>query len=469
MATKVIKIQIVKPVDSNWEELGNVLRELQYQTWKTSNKAIQMLWDYSNFNYSYKERFGEYINLKKDEIIPKANGKGFYKNVISDIRNQLECQFSTMTSNGKQALLKMVEDKWKNDFSDMINGRKSIANFKRDMPIELNNAQMIEENRKELMLKHIPKEESNYKYNQYTIDLQLINKKYATKLGRKNGWFKVALAVKDNYQKAIVDRVISGEYKLSMSKITYNKRKKKWFFNMAYTFTPEKKKLDKNKIMGIDVGVNIPAMLAISDDNYYRQPVGDGKEIIDFQNQVNARKRRLQRSRKWAGDGSIGHGVKTRIKPLDKLSGKIARFKDTKNHVWSRYIVDQVIKNNCGVIQMEDLSGISNDNVLLKTWTFYDLQQKIKYKSEENGIKINMIKPDFTSQRCNKCGIIDKNNRPNQSEFKCTSCDYGHKFSVNADLNAARNIAMKDIEEIIKEQLKFQEKELKNSLKYIAE
>ena len=47
----------------------------------------------------------------------------------------------------------------------------------------------------------------------------------------------------------------------------------------------------------------------------------------------------------------IKYGVK-----LEKLAGKIANFKNTKNHCWSRYIVDVAVKNKCGVIQMEDLS-----------------------------------------------------------------------------------------------------------------
>ena len=122
------------------------------------------------------------------------------------------------------------------------------------------------------------------------------------------------------------------------------------------------------------------------------------------------------------------------------------------NHRYSKYVVDIALKHNCGLIQMEDLTGISKDNTFLKNWSYYDLQQKIKYKAEEHNIEVRFINPKYTSQRCNKCGYIHKDNRPDQETFECVNC--GHKSL--ADFNASRNIAMENIEEIILEQVEVQ-------------
>ena len=103
---------------------------------------------------------------------------------------------------------------------------------------------------------------------------------------------------------------------------------------------------------------------------------------------------------------------------------------------------------------MEKLSGIASDNSFLKTWSYYDLQTKIEYKAKDVGIDVKYIEPRYTSQRCNCCGVIDKASRVTQDQFKCTTC--GH--TINADLNASRNIAMKDIETIIQNQIKTQKK-----------
>lgn len=100
---------------------------------------------------------------------------------------------------------------------------------------------------------------------------------------------------------------------------------------------------------------------------------------------------------------------------------------------------------------MEDLSGITQDaDRFLKDWTYYDLQTKIKYKAEEHGIKVKLIKPRYTSQRCSKCGYIDSDNRKTQAHFLCLKCG----FECNADYNASQNISIEDIDLIIEQELK---------------
>jgi IS605 OrfB family transposase len=351
----------------------------------------------------------------------------------------------------RESAVKEAVDKFNNDKLKILKGEISIMRYKRDgsFPIRAKQINQI----------------TKINSKKYTCKLSLLSREGTKERNLKNGQADVELRTgKGAYE--ILDRIIDGTYKLCDSRITKNKNK--YYLLVTYSFESKKEDtLDETRIMGIDLGVNIPAMLAVSDDKYYREAVGDSEEIRNFQNQVESRKKRLQKQRKWCGEGSVGHGTKTRIKPLENLSGKIKRFKDTKNHCWSRYIVDQAVKHKCGVIQMEDLSGIAEDNTFLKTWTYYDLQQKIKYKAEEKGIKIVMIDPAHTSGRCSCCGHIHRSIskeqwRPTQDQFICQSC--GTK--MNADHNAAKNIASKDIDKIIKEQLEKQEKELKHNMKY---
>ena len=70
---------------------------------------------------------------------------------------------------------------------------------------------------------------------------------------------------------------------------------------------------------------------------------------------------------------------------------------------------------------------------------------KIENKAKENGIKFVKIAPQYTSQRCSKCGYIHADNRPDQPTFECLKCGY----KENADYNASQNIAIKDIDKII--------------------
>jgi transposase len=51
--------------------------------------------------------------------------------------------------------------------------------------------------------------------------------------------------------------------------------------------------------------------------------------------------------------------------------------------------------------------------------------------------RIEKINPAYTSQCCSACGYVDQKSRESQAVFRCTACN----FTLNADVNAARNIA----------------------------
>ena len=51
--------------------------------------------------------------------------------------------------------------------------------------------------------------------------------------------------------------------------------------------------------------------------------------------------------------------------------------------------------------------------------------------------RVEKVDPAFTSQRCSACGQVDRKSRESQAVFRCTACGY----ALNADVNAARNIA----------------------------
>jgi putative transposase len=52
--------------------------------------------------------------------------------------------------------------------------------------------------------------------------------------------------------------------------------------------------------------------------------------------------------------------------------------------------------------------------------------------------RVEKVKAAFTSQRCSACGHIAGESRKSQALFACVACN----FTLNADVNAARNIAV---------------------------
>ncbi|MCL2890851.1 MAG: RNA-guided endonuclease TnpB family protein, partial [Methanomassiliicoccaceae archaeon] len=99
-----------------------------------------------------------------------------------------------------------------------------------------------------------------------------------------------------------------------------------------------------------------------------------------------------------------------------------------------------------GVFALEELKDIKKNVVKGKTgktfrkmiggWAFRQLAEFLEYKAEERGKVVVYVNPKDTSRRCSHCGHTEKDNRKGSS-FVCKECG----FSLNADLNAARNIA----------------------------
>jgi transposase len=68
---------------------------------------------------------------------------------------------------------------------------------------------------------------------------------------------------------------------------------------------------------------------------------------------------------------------------------------------------------------------------------FAQLRQFISYKAQLAGVRVIVVDPRHTSQRCNACGHTERRNRKRQAEFCCVVC--GH--TAHADCNAALNIS----------------------------
>lgn len=442
---KIMKYQIIKPMDADWQIFGQVLNDLKYDTRQVFNKSIQLCWEYQGFSADYKKEHGVY---------PKTEDILNYKTVMGYAYDSLKHDYNKFNSGNYTATVKKACDKWKSDLKEVSMGDKNPPTYKKDCPVDLHNKSLA-----------LINEDGNYYFN-----LSLISNKYKKEIERKSGQFMVLVKVGDNNQKSILNKVLSGEYKISASQII--KKGSKWFVYLSYSFTPSKKQLDSNRILGVDLGITNAATLQIWDCTKekwdrlgWRNCILDGRELIHFRQKFQQRKRALQSSLKINGitnketKGKKGRGRNTLLKPLDKLSEKESNFRDTMNHKYSKYIVDFAIRNNCGVIQMEDLKGFTAKakESFLKSWTYFDLQSKIEYKAQENGIEVIKVKPNYTSKRCSHCGCIDDENRDcknNQAKFKCVIC--GHE--ENADINAAKNIALPNIENIITDQLEVMKK-----------
>jgi len=194
--------------------------------------------------------------------------------------------------------------------------------------------------------------------------------------------------------------------------------------------------------VGIDVGVS----LVIADS--------DGNEVkpLDLMRELKKLRIRAQQlSRKKKGSNNR---VKAKAK-ITKQNLRIANMRKDFLHKLSRsysenqtvVVEDLKIKNMTkatkGTVEKPSKNAKAkrglNRVITQQSWgLFFEL---LEYKLQGRGGQLIKVDPKFTSQTCNKCGHISKENRQSQSKFVCTSCGY----TSNADINASKNILVRGI------------------------
>ena len=140
---------------------------------------------------------------------------------------------------------------------------------------------------------------------------------------------------------------------------------------------------------------------------------------------------------------------------FQQLCNKIARCKQNSKHQ-KRLLLERnkQINEICNKLDINNLNHIIVENLKslkhktkqnkslsssfmrkLQYWTYPKVIQKLRHISEENGIFLEQVQPEYTSQICSSCGYTSKNSRSGEL-FRCINCGY----EIDADLNAAINI-----------------------------
>ena len=164
--------------------------------------------------------------------------------------------------------------------------------------------------------------------------------------------------------------------------------------------------------------------------------------------------------------------VKQAIKELKKIDrNKTNRNKKRLSKICNRneWYIKKLIFQILNLIEKDNISDVVLEDLNLSFGaTFIKNQEfEIKYsrlirilrlsnvktwfieQANKRGIRVHLTNPAYTSQTCNKCGNISKDNRKTQEVFSCTNCGY----TINADYNSAINIKNRISLDVLKDKL----------------
>jgi len=225
----------------------------------------------------------------------------------------------------------------------------------------------------------------------------------------------------------VIDRIFEGKVKI----ITIKKTKSGKYYVIFNVETnqviPTKQKIEKNKSIGIDVGVKsfLTTSSGLKIDNL--------KLTKKYSTKLAKAQRKLSRKQKDSNNRE-----KQRIK-VAKIHEKIANTrKDFLHKVTAKLTNDSQVST----IFIEDLniSGMLKNRCLAKSiqdCSWSEFYKQLEYKCLWKGINLIRIgRFDPSSKICSNCGVVHNNLTLGDRVWTCESCGTAH----DRDLNAAKNI-----------------------------
>ncbi len=170
-------------------------------------------------------------------------------------------------------------------------------------------------------------------------------------------------------------------------------------------------------VVGMDRGINF---LAVSYDSKGKSTFFNGGKVKHKRAQYKELRTELQK-----------RGTPSARRRLKKIGQRENRWMNDVNHCVSKALVTNNPSKTLFVF--ENLKGIRGttekvrrkDRYVQVSWSFYDLEQKLKYKAQRNSCSVINVDPRYTSQCCPKCGHIEKSNRDKKHhKFCCKNCGY---------------------------------------------
>lgn len=268
---------------------------------------------------------------------------------------------------------------------------------------------------KGVKLKKLPKNKqfSGVRYNKRVCNINL--SKQTVTLASTKGRVKATFSIPGYYRQYL-------DWGLRTSTLKYNRQQDIFYLHVTIR-RQSPKSVNGTEILGIDRGI---VNIAVTSNNGFF----NSKPVKKVRAKYAYLRAKLQ-----------AKGTRSAKKLLRKVSGKEERFVTWVNHNISKEIAAMPFD----VFAIEDLNSIRVQSRTkgvefrrkLNNWSFYQLEQFLRYKAEALGKSVITVDPRYTSQKCSNCGHIYKGNRKGNS-FHCVKCG----FQIHADLNAARNIAV---------------------------
>lgn len=226
------------------------------------------------------------------------------------------------------------------------------------------------------------------------------------------------------------EKYFDGTWKFGMANVIH--KKGKWYLHiMAIKEIPEYN-LDQTKhVVGIDRGLRFIATIY---DEKGKTLFFDGKRVLQ-------KRRKFKRVRHQL----LCKRTKSSLRRLRRIGKRENRWMTDVNHQLSKTLVNHYGPNTLFVLEDLNKMKFASEQVAKASryehvsWAFFQLANFMTYKAHLIGSEVIQVAAGYTSQRCPKCGRINRQNRHHNIHlYICDRCNY----KSNDDRIGAMNIQL---------------------------
>lgn len=351
------RIQLLIDLPSNEQkEMWEKLYRYQNRCFRAANFIVSHLYVQEmikDFFYLTEEVKYKLADVNKDEmgILTRSRIHTTARMVFDRFKGEIPTDILGSLNN-------TIQSTFSKNKADYWQGLKSLRNFKKDIPIPL-------------PVKCISKMKYDEGKKAFSFNMFAIPVK--TYLGKDF-----------SDKRLIMERLLKEEIKLCTSQIQLKSGKIYWL--AVFEFEKEEHLLKPEIIAEASLSLEHPIVVKT---NNVRMTIGSKEEFLYRRLAIQASQKRIQAGIAYARSGN---GDKRKQKALYKTENLESRYVSHRLHLYSRKLIDFCIQQQAGTLilkNQEDKIGIAKEQeFVLRNWSYYELQTKIKYKAEKAGIEL---------------------------------------------------------------------------------
>lgn len=366
---------------------------------------------------AYLAEHGELPKKGKDwPLFPtKVPHPGYVYPLIRRLAPELNSNIAATLQ--KQSLTKWCQERWE----AMIWQQRSPPHYRQTLPIPIprQSVKFQQSNRE------------GHDADDYLITFSLLaggEGRYTMPVRARDGWMRERFRLFTEHPEAM------GAIMLEQDRL----RSGRWFVRMSYTrVVPIAPKSGVKIALNLGMTVFLAACTSKGERWLY-----DGHDLLAFLKQMQKRRRQYQNdskaSMRW------GHGRNRTLVPIDKLTGKAERWRETRNQGIARSFVAWCVDHGVIEIILGDFTGIRDGLPeklkggkyvwdLVQEWPYFDLQTRIVSCAEELGLHVKTLGAEKISQTCTVCGHVDALSvKLRRRIHECTKCQHQEHLDISA-------------------------------------